>query len=155
MAWLPQLGLVEHEGDDPEDLQLLAFLRVYRRKIRVGWQQGGAGVLLQLLDGELAIQAGQHNGALARSDSPVDDQQVTIIDAFSYHAVPTGPHIEGGRRVLHADLVEVDGLLDVVLRRAGEATDGRREEQWQLKAVRRWCWDGEHGCDSLLCICTV
>jgi len=48
---------VEHIGDDAKNFEFLSILQVDGGKVRVGWQQGGARILLPLLDGELAIEA--------------------------------------------------------------------------------------------------
>lgn len=123
---------MEHKGDDAEDLELLPFLREDGVKVRIGGEQGRAWSLLECLDGELAIQAGHYDGTVAGLDRPIDYQQVTIIDASLHHAVTAGPDIEGGGRVLDAKLVQIDGLLDVVLRGRGEAACHWGEEQGEL-----------------------
>ena len=127
---------MDHIGDDAEHFEFLPILQVDGGKVRVGWQQGGARMLLPLLDGELAIEASQHDGTVTRRDGSIHDQQVAIIDACLHHAATTGPYIVGGGRVLDTDLVEVDGLLDVVLRRAWEPAGGWREEQGDLGGWR-------------------
>lgn len=48
-------------------------------------------------------------------DGAIDDKHVAVVDTFFHHAVTTGFHIEGGRRVGDAVLVDVDGLFHIVL----------------------------------------
>ena len=64
---------------------------------------------------------------MACRDGAIDDKHVAVIDTFFHHAVTTGFHIEGGRRVGDAVLVEVDGLFHIVLSRGGESAGGRAE----------------------------
>jgi hypothetical protein len=59
----------------------------------------------------------------------VNNQQVTITDPVIDHAVAGRPHEVGGCRVGNAELVQVDGLFDVVLGRGWEAACRRGEEQ--------------------------
>ncbi|MNN93713.1 hypothetical protein D3C81_2122130 [compost metagenome] len=69
---------------------------------------------------------------MASRDCTVDDQQVAVIDAFFHHAVTTGSHIEGGRGVGDAVLVEVDSLLYIVLSWGRESACSRGKKQREL-----------------------
>lgn len=66
---------------------------------------------------------------MQRLATTVHNQQVTVTDPVVDHAVTGRPHEVGGRRVGNAQLIEVDGLLGVVLRRRRKAAGHRGEEQ--------------------------
>ena len=117
----------------------------------VGREQGGVGAQLQLLDRELATQAGDDGVAMLGGDGAVNDEQISVVDPSVDHAVALGPDIVGGRRPGNAQLVQIEGLLDIVLCRAREAASRRREEQGELQAWSVEVWDKEHGDGSFAC----
>ena len=77
-------------------------------------------VYLDPLEGELAVDEGDDDIAVGRLDALVDDEQVAVVDAAVAHGVADGPGVEGGGRMAHQFLIEVDAVRHVVLR-------GRRE----------------------------
>lgn len=100
---------------------------------RVARELGDCELKLLLLHRELAIDRSDHNAAVPDLADPVDDQQVVIADPVVDHVVTCRPHEVGGRRVSHAQRIEVDGLFGVVRRRRRKAAGHRGEEQRLLQ----------------------
>ena len=77
---------------------------------------------MQLLDRHLAFQAGDDDVSVLGSQRPVHHQDIAGIDASLDHGLSLNTHEECGRRMLDAELVQIDGFLNVVLRRRWEAS---------------------------------
>lgn len=112
-----------------EDFQLLPLTEMDGPICRVAREQRHGWRKLQLLHRELAIHRGDHHAAMPGLAAAVDYQQVAIADPVVDHAVTGRPHEVGGRRVGNTQLIEIDGLLGVVLRRRRKATGHRGENR--------------------------
>src|SRR5690606_22566011 len=71
---------------------------------------------MQLLHRHLPFQAGNHNVAMPGGQGAVDHQNVVREDTGTGHRLTFHPHKEGSRRMADAQLVQIKGLFDVVLR---------------------------------------
>lgn len=78
-------------------------------------------VQVQHLAGQLAVDGGDHYIAVLGLQGAVDDQQVAVEDTEAGHGIPLGAGEEGGRRVFHQVVVDIQRRFHKVVRRAGEA----------------------------------
>lgn len=69
-------------------------------------------------DRQVAVHGRDDDAAGPGLHGPVHHQDVAGVDARAGHGITAGPDVEGGGRVLDAQLVEVERLVQVVLGRA-------------------------------------
>lgn len=79
------------------------------------------------LNKQFAFQRRYHNSVMGGFQGAVNHQQITIMDAGTEHGVPTRAQEEGGRRITHGNLMQVDLLVNVILCRRGPASLNRRK----------------------------
>jgi len=128
---LPQLGLVENESDDPEDLQFLIIMEGEGGGFRVCRQQGR--------DGPLAVNSPSRQASTVAMGLAL--RVPSLMPACTCYG-----HWLGHKRwcgVLYAELVQVDGLFDVGMCRAGKSAFDRRQRKRQFNAVWSWVWCGK------------
>ena len=92
--------------------------------------KGAALVHTKLLDGELTIDIGDDEIAVACLQLFVDDSEVAVEDAGIGHRVARHPHVERCLAMSHDEFVEVYLLAHIVL--------GRRRESCPHTALCKW-----------------
>lgn len=120
--------------DDAPDSQLL--LRANKdvpMPPAAGAQQYPLGYAAELLDGEFAIDHGNHNTPIDRLQGAVNHQQVAIMDAEADHGSTCHPDKERGLLVLDQVFIETQALLEIVGRR-------RRKSCWYGLRQQRVAW---------------
>ena len=124
---------MDNAGDNTPDLQLLTILQFDGGVVRIlGQQFYLSGTLVQAFDGELAVDDGDHDGAMHGIQGTVDYQEIVVLDAGANHGVALGTHEEGGFAVRNQVFVEIEGVADVVVGRTREAgLHGMGEERQQ------------------------
>ena len=86
---------------------------------RVGEGEGRAGALpAPDLEGSLAVDVDDHDVTVLRRQRAIDDGEVAVEQALADHTVAGDPHQEGRGAIGDQKALEVDLLLDEVVRRA-------------------------------------
>src|SRR5690606_2264233 len=77
---------------------------------------------MQLLNRHRPFQAGNHNVAMPGGQRAIHHQNVVREDTGTGHRLAFHPHKERSRRMADAQLVQIEGLLYIVLRRRRKAS---------------------------------
>ena len=132
---------MDDAGDNAPHLQFLTVLQFDGGVIWIfGEQLDLACPLVQSLDGESAVDDGDHDSAMHGIQGTIDHQQIIVLNAGTDHGVSFGAHEEGRFAVPDQVFVEIERVTNVIVRRAGKTSpNGMREERQpnRLSALHR------------------
>src|SRR5690606_37416640 len=132
-----------HVGDDPEDLQHHAFCNHQWRIRRIAGQQPHRFRLqVQLLDRHLPLQTGDYNVAMPGVQRTIHNQNVVREDTGTGHRLTFHPHKERSGWMADAQLIQIEGLFNVVLRWGGKASRDALGEQRDAPGCGYRAFDG-------------
>ena len=80
-----------------------------------GQKPGFAFGLVKALDRKLAVERDDDHLAVRRLDTPVDHEQVAIMNSGVDHGIAPGPHEKGGARFMHEVGVQIERSLEVIV----------------------------------------
>src|SRR5579884_497992 len=104
--------------DDAPDLEATLLGDLDVGKVRVlGFEYDPAVARAVALDGEFAVEQGQHDAPGRRFERAVDDGDVAREQTGADHAVAGEADREGGGRVADQQLVEIERTVEVVVGR--------------------------------------
>lgn len=87
----------------------------------LGMEEDLPALLAEALHRKFPVEHADDDVVLFRGQRPVDDQDIPAEDARTFHRMAFHPHEEGGGGVLDQQLVEIELLLQVIIRRRGKA----------------------------------
>lgn len=125
-------GPVDDEGDHAPDLEggLRPDLDGLVGVVFRGQEQTPVHVL-QALDRQFPVHGRDDDAPWPGFLGPIHHQDVAGLDAGAAHGFPAGADIERGRRMGDAQVVEVQGLVEIILGRAGKTGGHRRQVERQ------------------------
>jgi hypothetical protein len=71
----------------------------------------------EAFDGEFAIDHGNDDTAIVWREGTIYDQHIPRVNASFPHGLSSYPHKESCRRMLDEVLIEVEGAIEVIIRR--------------------------------------
>lgn len=113
---------MDHSRHDAPDHAVKALGDLQRLIVRVLRDQPDAAFSKpQAFYRELAVDCGNDNSAILGFEGTIHDEKVAVMDAGSPHRM-TGNSGEKGRRGMFDQMrIEIQPLVDVIVRRGGEA----------------------------------
>ncbi len=96
-------------------------------------------MFLQALDRELTMDRSNDGLANLGLNSPVHDEQVSVVDARAEHGVSHSADKKSGRRMQNMVLIKVQTLVDEVVCRGGEpGLNPVQEQRQRLSLTLPW-----------------
>lgn len=112
---------MDHVRDHSPKMRFVFFVQGNGGVVGVfGQKPGFAFGLVKALDRKLAVERDDDHLAVRRLDTPVDHEQVAIMNSGVDHGIAPGPHEKGGARFMHEVGVQIERSFEVIVGRGRE-----------------------------------
>ena len=109
--------LFDAAGHNAPDFNRLAFFWDDIWKSRIGgFKFDTAGALIQVLDGEISVDDGDHDMVMTGFDGTVHHQNIFVKNARIHHGLTAGAQEIGSLRMHDQHLRQVDAVRTQILR---------------------------------------